>query len=82
MKFIKQIHFLALQLMEKFIRNSIIMSRVLGYNITSELDLGHSMSSNTNLGLTHPRIWQKFAKLLQYKRYDNPENFSLIHCMD
>ena len=56
MKFIKQIHFLALQLMEKFIRNSIIMSRVLGYNITSELDLGHSMSSNTNLDLSHPRI--------------------------
>ena len=56
MKLIKQIQFLALQLMKKFIRNSIIMSRVLGYNVTSKLDLGHSMSSNTNLDLSHPRI--------------------------
>ena len=24
----------------------------------------------------------KFAKMLQYIRYDNPENFSLISCMD
>ena len=44
--------------------------------------LGHSMSNNASLDMTHFRIWSKFAKLSQYIRYDNPENFSLIPCMD
>ena len=42
----------------------------------------HSMSSHAIMDMTHLRIWQKFAKLLQYIRYDNPEKFSLISCMD
>ena len=44
--------------------------------------LGHSMSNNASLDMTHFKIWSKFAKLSQYIRYDNPENFSLISCMD
>ena len=47
--------------------------------------LGHSTPNGANfccLDMTHPRVWQKFAKLLQYIRYDNLENFGLILCTD
>ena len=43
----------------------------------------HQMVQNSwGLDMTHLRIWKKLAKLLQYIRCDNPENLSLISCMD
>ena len=43
----------------------------------------HQMVQNSwGFNMTHLIIWQKSAKLLQHIRYDNPEKFSLISCMD
>ena len=40
----------------------------------------HFMSSEANLDITHLWIWLKFVRLLQYIRFNNPNNFSLIPC--
>ena len=44
--------------------------------------MGHSMSSDSSLDITNLGIRWELPKLLQYIRYDNPENFTLISCMD
>ena len=54
----------------------------LNYIYVTKFQLGHSMSSDATLDMTHLRIWSEFAKLLQYLSHDNPENFSLISCTD
>ena len=38
------------------------------------------MTNEARLDMIHLRIPQEFAKLLQYIRYDNPEDFSSISC--
>ena len=64
-----------------FMLLAIVKKLWLDFLETSYWVIPHQMVQNFwGFDMTHLRIWQKFAKLLQYIRYDDPENFSVISC--